>query len=163
MLLLVLFPRTSFKIVSLPASVSEFNCRCFLRSRCSMEMWCPDDIRRDSWDCVGTYLGESMIQLSRVGVEAPRLLKRNLSRLYYCCCCIGCVFNSVYVHSCECNASHSHETDLYVAEHLGVRLPANPPPLSPRQLRNLSGRGLSKKSAESWDSTSKWTESEKCP
>ena len=33
------------------ASVSEFNC--FLRSRCSMEMWCPDDIGRDSWDWVG--------------------------------------------------------------------------------------------------------------
>ena len=26
---------------------------CFLRSRCSMEMWCPDDIGRDSWDWVG--------------------------------------------------------------------------------------------------------------
>ena len=24
-----------------------------LRSRCSMEMWCPDDIGRDSWDWVG--------------------------------------------------------------------------------------------------------------
>ena len=26
---------------------------CFLRSRCSMEMWCPDDVGRDSWDWVG--------------------------------------------------------------------------------------------------------------
>ena len=25
----------------------------FLRSRCSMEMWCPDDTGRDSWDWVG--------------------------------------------------------------------------------------------------------------
>ena len=33
------------------ALVSEFNC--FFRSRCSMEMWCPDDIGRDSWDWVG--------------------------------------------------------------------------------------------------------------
>ena len=33
------------------ALVSE--CNCFLRSRCSMEMWCPDDIGRDSWDWVG--------------------------------------------------------------------------------------------------------------
>ena len=33
------------------ALVSEFNC--FLRSLCSMEMWCPDDIGRDSWDWVG--------------------------------------------------------------------------------------------------------------
>ena len=29
----------------------EFNC--FLRSRCSLEMRCPDDIVRDSWDWVG--------------------------------------------------------------------------------------------------------------
>ena len=41
----------SFKYVFLLALVSEFNC--FLRSRCSMEMWCPDDIGRDSWDWVG--------------------------------------------------------------------------------------------------------------
>ena len=35
-------------IFSLQALVSEFNCRCFLHSRCSMEMWCHDDIGRDS-------------------------------------------------------------------------------------------------------------------
>ena len=40
----------SNKNISLLASVSDFNCRSFLCSRCSMEMWCPDDIRRDSWD-----------------------------------------------------------------------------------------------------------------
>ena len=40
-----------FKYVSLLASVSEFYC--FLPCRCSMEMWCPDDIGRDSWDWVG--------------------------------------------------------------------------------------------------------------
>ena len=34
------------------ALVPEFNC--FLRSRCSMEMWCPDDTGRDSWDWVGS-------------------------------------------------------------------------------------------------------------
>ena len=33
------------------ALVSEFNC--FLRGRCSIEMWCPDDVGRDSWDWVG--------------------------------------------------------------------------------------------------------------
>ena len=33
------------------ALVSEINC--FLRSRSSMEMWCPDDMERDSWDWVG--------------------------------------------------------------------------------------------------------------
>ena len=31
--------------------MSEFNY--FLRSRCSMEMWCPDEKGRDSWDWVG--------------------------------------------------------------------------------------------------------------
>ena len=31
--------------------MSEFNCS--LRSRCSMEMWCPDDTGRDSRDWVG--------------------------------------------------------------------------------------------------------------
>ena len=40
-----------FKYVLLLALVSEFNC--FLRRRCSVEMWCPDDIGRDSWDWVG--------------------------------------------------------------------------------------------------------------
>ena len=40
-----------FQIFFLLALVSEFNC--FLRSRCSMEMWCPDDIGRESWDQVG--------------------------------------------------------------------------------------------------------------
>ena len=49
--LLVFFSDISFKCVLLLALVSEFNC--FLRSRCSMEMWCPDDIGRDSWDWVG--------------------------------------------------------------------------------------------------------------
>ena len=43
----------SFKYFLLLALVSEFNC--FLRSRCSMEMWCPDDIGRDSWDWVGPH------------------------------------------------------------------------------------------------------------
>ena len=42
----------SFTNVSLLAPASNFNKRCFLRSRCSMEQWCPDDIGRDSWDWV---------------------------------------------------------------------------------------------------------------
>ena len=39
--------------ISLLAFVSEFNKRCFLRGRSSMEMWCPDDIGRDSCVWVG--------------------------------------------------------------------------------------------------------------
>ena len=45
-----LFSCISFKYFLL-APVSEFNR--FLRSRCSMEMWCHVDIGRDSWDRVG--------------------------------------------------------------------------------------------------------------
>ena len=48
---LLFFFCISFKYFFLLASVSEFNC--FLRSRCSMEMWCPDDMGRESWDWVG--------------------------------------------------------------------------------------------------------------
>ena len=36
------FSCISFKYVLLLASVSDFNC--FLRSRCSMEVWCPDSM-----------------------------------------------------------------------------------------------------------------------
>ena len=35
--------------VPLLALVSECNYRCFLRSRCSMEMWCLDDTGRCDW------------------------------------------------------------------------------------------------------------------
>ena len=43
-----------FEYVSLLTLISEFNYQCFLRSRCSMEVWCPDDTGRDSWDWVGS-------------------------------------------------------------------------------------------------------------
>ena len=53
------------------AFVSGFNKRCFLRSRCSMEMWCPDDTGRDSWDWFGPPTWESMIQLPSVAWDLP--------------------------------------------------------------------------------------------
>ena len=43
----------SFQRISLLASVSQFNHRCFLRSRCSMEMWCRVHTGRDGWESVG--------------------------------------------------------------------------------------------------------------
>ena len=43
----------SFKYISLLTSVSEFHFRRFLRCRCSLEMWCPDVVGRDTWDWVG--------------------------------------------------------------------------------------------------------------
>ena len=49
-----LFSCISLKYVLLLALVLEFNC--FLRSRFSMEMWCPDDMERDSWIGLGRLL-----------------------------------------------------------------------------------------------------------
>ena len=46
----------------------------------------------------GHLLGESMIQLPRVEMEAPRQLKRSLSRL----CCGFFFFGHVRVHECQC-------------------------------------------------------------
>ena len=53
------------------ALVSEFNC--FLRSRCSMEMWCPDDIGRIAGIGLGRLLGREHASTLQSGVEAPRL------------------------------------------------------------------------------------------
>ena len=39
---------------------------------------------RDSWDWVGRLLGKEHASTSQSGVEAPRLLKRSLSRLFVC-------------------------------------------------------------------------------
>ena len=99
-----LFSCISFTYVLLLALVSEFNC--FLRSRCSMEMWCPDDIGRDSWDWVGPPAWERACFNSpeRGGGSSP--VKTELPRLYYCCCCccLGHVFNSVFGHNCDDDA-----------------------------------------------------------
>ena len=96
------------------ALVSEFNC--FLRSRCSMEMWCPDDIGRDSWDWVGRLLGREHASTPQSGVEAPRLLKRSLTRLYYCrCCCCCCCFGKVSTKT-ECVRPQTHHNDAQVTE-----------------------------------------------
>ena len=75
------------------ALVSEFNC--FLRSRCSTEMWCPHDIGRDNWDWVGPpawvracfnspeWGGGS----SPVKTEPPQIVLL----LLLCCCVVCCV------------------------------------------------------------------------
>ena len=59
---------------SLVALVSEFNCRCFASSRCSMEMWCLYDKGRVSWDGVGP-LGKDHDSILQSGVEALRMKK----------------------------------------------------------------------------------------
>ena len=69
-----LFSCISCKYFLLLALVSEFNC--FLRSRCSMEMWCPDDIGRDSWDWVGPPAWErACFNSAEWGWRLPRLFK----------------------------------------------------------------------------------------
>ena len=63
---ILFFSCISFEYFLLLAFVSEFNC--FLRGRFSMEMWCPDDTGRESWDLVGSSAwSKSMLQLPRVG------------------------------------------------------------------------------------------------
>ena len=72
------------------ALVSEFNC--FLRGRCSMEMWGPDDKGRDSCDLVGHQLEREHASTPQSGVEAPRLLKTEPAQIVFCCCvlCVVC-------------------------------------------------------------------------
>ena len=94
-----LFSCISFKYFLLLVLVSEF--KCFIRSRCSMEMWCPDDIGRDSWDWVGPPAwGRACFNFpewgggsSPVKTEPPQivlLLLLLLGVVVGCCCCCCC-------------------------------------------------------------------------
>ena len=97
---------SSFKYIPLLAFVSGFNKRCFFRSRCSMEMcvlttWCGiagiglGHLRRREHDST-----------PQSGVEAPRLLKRSLPRLYYCCFfghCMTCVYDHPHLRHAPAN------------------------------------------------------------
>ena len=59
----------SFKYVQLLALVLEFNC--FFRSRCSMEMWCPDDTGRGIAGIgLGRLLGGGHASTPQSGVES---------------------------------------------------------------------------------------------
>ena len=75
------------------ALVSEFNC--FLRSRCSMEMWCPDDIGRDSWDWVGPpSWGRACFNSPEWGGGSSPVKTEPLQivlLLLLCCCVLLCV------------------------------------------------------------------------
>ena len=80
-----------FENMPLLAFVSGKNKRCFLRCRCSMEMWCLDDIVRDSWDWVGppTWVRACFNSPEWGGGSSP--VKNGASPdctivlLYYCC------------------------------------------------------------------------------
>ena len=89
----------SFRYFLLLAQVSEFNC--FLRSRCSMEMWCPDDTGRDIWDWVGPPAwGRACFNSPELGggsspvkTEPPQIVKIVVvvvERLNYCKRIINC-------------------------------------------------------------------------
>ena len=99
------FSCISFKYFLLLALVSEFNC--FLRSRCSMEMWCPDDIGRDSWDWVGPPAWErACFNSPECGGGGSSPVKTEpLPRLCYCCCCLRLGERCAYDHS----ILHMHE------------------------------------------------------
>ena len=77
----------SFTCVSLLALASKFNFRCFLRCRCFMEMWCPDDIGRDSWDWLGPPAWV------RACFNSPKL------NLLLCRCCVCLHFNHLDIQS----------------------------------------------------------------
>ena len=53
-----IFPVSSFEKIFLSNTFRswheyhKFDHTCFLRCRCSMQMWCPDDTGRESWDWV---------------------------------------------------------------------------------------------------------------
>ena len=70
-----LFFCLSFKKFSLLALVPKFICRCFLRGRCSMEMWCLTTQSGMAGIGLGHLLGREHDSTPQSGVEAPRLLK----------------------------------------------------------------------------------------
>ena len=120
------------------ALVSEFNC--FLRSRCSMEIWCPDDTGRDSWDWVGPPAWGRACFNSQEWGGGSSPVKTDPD-------CIVVVVVVVL----------SFRPDVYVHKRLGStvqyqyrvtwepRLPATPAPSpSPRALTGVSARGLQK-------------------
>ena len=63
-----------------------------------MEMWCPDDVERDSWDWARPPTGREHDSTLQSGVEAPRQFQRSLSRLDFCCCCV--LLSFVYGECC---------------------------------------------------------------
>ena len=105
----------------------------FLRSWCSMEMWCLDDIRRDSWDWVGPLAWERACFNSPEwgGGSSPvetEPLQIVLLLLFLLLFRTRALMFDVDGHKEQRRDAMSPRTNLHVAGHLGVRLPATPPP-----------------------------------
>ena len=76
-----------FQTFSLLALISEFNFRYFLRSRCSMEMWRPDDLGRGSWDWVGPPAWGRACFNSPEWRRSSSPVKTEPPGTVFCCCC----------------------------------------------------------------------------
>ena len=75
---------------------------------------------------LGRLLREEHASTPQSGVEAPRLLKRSLPRLYYCCCCFRKRFTEVGVYVHKIPAINFHATPWQKV--WASRLPTSPPP-----------------------------------
>ena len=71
---------------------------------------------------MGRLLGGEHASTPQCGVETPRLLKRSLPRLYYCCCCFV-VFCFVW-----CGAKSVHGSLHFVGINLRNQINASPNP-----------------------------------
>ena len=113
-----LFSCICFKYFLLLALVSEFNC--FLRSRCSMEMWCPDDIGRDSWDWVGPPASGRACFNSPEWGGGSSPVKTEPPQIVNCCCvcCVCCVCCEESLNVCMVTAPKSANHAHPAAQHL---------------------------------------------
>ena len=138
----LLFYCISFKHVLLLASISEFNC--LFRSRCSMEVWCPDDTGRDSWDWAGAPAwGRACFNSPEWGggsspvTTEPHQIVLLLLLLF-----------RRQLGVCMITPQRSMQNAVTETNWWPVtwesRLPATPPPPSPRRRRTLHRRGLQK-------------------
>ena len=97
-----------------------------------MEMWCPDDMGGIAGIGLGHPLGEGMIQLARVWVEAPRLVKRSLTRFVFLSSSLLLFLDTGWERQCVCppppwNAKSVTETNWWQ-----VTWPSDPATPSPR-------------------------------
>ena len=69
-----------------------FNKGCFLRSRCSNGMWCPDDMGRESWDWVGPPTRVEWRLLACQNGASPDciIIVVVLCCMLLCCCVLCC-------------------------------------------------------------------------